>query len=74
MRDVQQMSQCERLLDRLQRGPITPMEAWNELGVYRLAARVADLKEAGHKIVKQTVNVANRFGESCRVARYSLEK
>jgi hypothetical protein len=27
-----------------------------------------------YKIVKQTVSVANRFGESCRVARYSLEK
>ena len=74
VRDVRQMSQCERLLGRLQRGPITPMEAWQELGVYRLAARVKDLKDAGHKIVKQTVNVANRFGESCRVARYSLEK
>ncbi len=24
------MSQCERLLDRLQRGPITPMEAWKD--------------------------------------------
>ena len=68
------MTQCERVLDRLQRGPITPMEAWNELGVYRLAARVSDLKEAGHKIVKRTVNVANRFGEICRVARYELVK
>ncbi len=68
------MTQCELLLNRLERGPITPMEAWNELGLYRLAARVADLKDAGHKIVKQTVNVANRFGESCRVARYSLER
>ena len=68
------MSQCQRLLDRLQSGPITPMEAWNELGVYRLASRVKDLKDAGHKIGKQTVSVANRFGESCRVARYSLEK
>ena len=68
------MSQCERLLGRLQVGPITPMEAWNELGIYRLGARVFDLKEAGHKIVKQTVSVANRFGESCRVARSSLEK
>lgn len=68
------MSQCQRLLARLERGPITPMDAWVELGIYRLAARVADLKDAGHKIVKQTVNVANRFGESCRVAMYSLEK
>ena len=68
------MSQCARLLDRLERGPITPMEAWNELGVYRLAARCHELREDGHKIVKQTVSVANRFGESCVVARYSLEK
>lgn len=66
------MSQCERLLSRLQVAPITPMEAWNELGVYRLAARCHDLREAGHNIVKQTVSVANRFGEPCRVARYEL--
>lgn len=66
------MSQCERLLNRLQVAPITPMEAWNELGVYRLAARVCDLKEAGHNIAKETVSVANRFGEECRVARYRL--
>lgn len=31
------MSQCDRLLDRLKRGPITPMEAWSELGIYPLA-------------------------------------
>lgn len=68
------MSQCERLLDRLQVSPITPMEAWSELGVYRLAARVCDLKEAGHDIAKETVSVANRFGEECRVARYRLVK
>ena len=68
------MSQCERLLDRLERGPITLMEAWTELGVYRLAARCDELREAGHKIVKQTVSVTNRFGESFLVARYSLEK
>ena len=54
--------------------PITPMEAWQELGVYRPAARVSDLKEAGHDIAKETVSVANRFGEECRVARYRLVK
>ena len=67
MRDVRQMSQCARLLDRLERCPITPMEAWNELGVYRLAARVSDLKEAGHDIAKETVSVANRFGEEATI-------
>lgn len=66
------MSQCERLLNRLQVAPITPMEAWAELGIYRLSARCFDLKEAGHNIAKETVRVANRFGEECLVARYRL--
>ena len=73
MRDVQ-MTQCERLLNRLERGPITPMEAWNELGIYRLASRVKDLRDKGHNITGSRVSLANRFGESCRVARYSLDK
>mgnify|MGYP006339825799 CR=1 FL=1 len=67
-------SQCDRLLSRLERGPVDPMVALNELGIYRLAARVFDLNEAGHSIIKQTVSVTNRFGESCRVASYRLEK
>ena len=65
-------SQCERLLQRLERGPVDPMTALNELGVFRLAARVRDLRDDGHKISKQTVKVSNRFGESCRVAQYEL--
>ena len=66
------MSQCERLLDRLKRGPITPMEAWSELGIYRLGARVFDLKASGHDIDRELVPVSNRFGEECRVAQYRL--
>lgn len=67
-------TQCDRLLKRLEIGPVDPMTAWSEIGLYRLSARVFDLREAGHKIVKQMVSVTNQFGESCRVASYSLEK
>lgn len=67
-------SQCDRLLSRLERGPVDPMVALNDLGCFRLAARIRDLRDAGHKIAKQTVEVTNRFGESCRVASYRLEK
>jgi len=67
-------TQCDRLLSRLERGPVDPMVALNELGIYRLAARAWDLKCAGHKVIKQVVKVTNRFGESCRVASYSLDK
>ena len=66
------MSQCDRLLARLKRGPITPMEAWSELGIYRLGARVFDLKASGHEIDRELVPVSNRFGEECRVAQYRL--
>lgn len=33
-------SQCERLLSRLESGPVEPLTALSELGIYRLAARI----------------------------------
>lgn len=68
-------TQNERLLHHLSNaGPIDPLQAWSQLGIYRLGARVYDLKEAGHNIVKTMIDVNNRFGEKCRVALYSLVK
>ena len=49
-------------------GSIGDMEAFNELGIRRLAARVKDLRSAGHDI--QTEMVKTNGG--ARVARYSL--
>lgn len=69
------MTQCERLLAYLQRfGRIDPLQAWQELGIYRLGARVFDLKAAGHDIKKNTKVVSNRYGEDCHVAEYYLEQ
>ncbi|WP_414631197.1 helix-turn-helix domain-containing protein [Alcanivorax jadensis] len=65
--------QSERLLERLKLGPVNPLQAWQELGIYRLSARVMDLREAGHNIITVPANVTNRFGENCRVAEYHLE-
>ena len=67
------MSQNDRLLANLQtNGSINPMEAWSELGIYRLASRALELKQDGHNIITNRVEVNNRFGEVCRVASYSL--
>lgn len=49
------MSQNELLLCRLRKGPITPIEALREIGVFRLAARVYDLRCKGHEIHSFTV-------------------
>lgn len=49
---------------------IQPMEAWAKLGIYRLAAVIHRLREAGFEIETDRINVTNRFGEDCNVARY----
>ena len=46
------MSQCTQILKHLQEGkPITPLEALNLFGVFRLAARISNLREQGHEII-----------------------
>lgn len=65
------MSQAERLENYLNTRPsITPLQAWTELGIYRLSACIHVLKQRGHKIEVELVKVSNQFGESCRVAQY----
>jgi len=68
------MTQNERVYDHLLAvGPIRPMTALNDLGIYRLASRINDLRKAGHKIKTKKIEVVNRWGESSYVAEYSLE-
>lgn len=46
------MSQSAAILDHLTlRGTITAIEALNLYGCFRLAARINDLRDAGHNIV-----------------------
>lgn len=69
------MTQCEKILRYMREaGGITPMEAIEQFGCMRLAARIADLKEQGVPIKKETIKRKNRFGEQVSFARYSLQK
>jgi hypothetical protein len=47
---------------------LTPLEALREVGTFRLAARIRDLRTAGHRIEREWVTTS---GQS-RVARYVL--
>lgn len=68
-------TQCQRILDYMeQHGGVTQFEALKELGVMRLASRISELRRNGHKIESKMVKVHNRYGETCRVKSYSLEK
>lgn len=70
---MNKQTQAERVLDYMQHfGSITPLEAMRDLGIMRLASRITDLRRAGYAIVREMVEVINRYGQKTRVARYSL--
>lgn len=69
------MTQKERLLNHLRMyKSINPLQAWQHLGIYRLAAAVLLLREDGINIRTTTSEVKNQFGEKCHVATYLLEE
>lgn len=64
-------TQNQRLIAYLEEhGHITQLEALTELGIFRLASRINDIKRMGHTVTGNMVEVNNRFGEKVRVKRY----
>ncbi len=46
-----QMSQSKQILDHLEQGnSLTPIDALNLFGCFRLSARIGELKQLGHNI------------------------
>lgn len=55
------MTQKQRIFEHLKRhGSITAIEALNLYGVFRLAARVEELRAQGHGIETKMVSKANK--------------
>lgn len=66
-------NKIDRLINYLQENnTVNPMEGWKHLGIYRLAARVHELRSKGMNILTTRVKVLNQFGEECSVAQYEL--
>lgn len=67
--------QTERVLQYMRDfGSITQRDASNDLGVWRLASRISELKKDGYSITSKMEPVKNRYGETCHIKRYSLEE
>lgn len=65
------MKQTERVLQYIKdHQMITPKQAMEELGIYRLGARIYDLKKQGHDIKAGWFETRNRYGEKTRVKMY----
>lgn len=54
-------------------GSITTMQAYTDLGVTRLSARIKELKDSGIDIGSKPVSRKNRYGKNVTFLRYRLE-
>ena len=66
------MTQYERILRYLDDfGSITPMEAFQDLGITKLATRISELKSRGYAFNGTMVCSKNRYGQDCWYMRYT---
>ena len=66
-------TQAQQILAWLEAGnTLTPTQALNKFGCFRLGARIYDLKKAGHDIRTEIVRVPTRGGTIAHVAEYSM--
>lgn len=64
-------TQSERVLNYIdERGSITTLDAFRDLGITRLAARIHDLRREGIDIDGEMIEEENRFGEKVRFMCY----
>jgi len=67
------MNQQNRLINHLnQFKSIDSLEAWKQLGIYRLAAQIHVLRNKGYNIETKDKDIMNSFDEKCTVAKYVL--
>ena len=53
-------------------GSITPMQAFFDLGITKLATRISEMKKEGRQFKVEMVKSKNRYGKPMRYARYSF--
>jgi len=63
------LSQNKQILHHLKsNGSITPIEALNEYGCFRLAARIKDLRDEGHNILTEIIfNGGKKYAWYCYI-------
>lgn len=69
------MTQCEKIKNYMNHfGSITTMEAFVDLGITRLSARIMEIERQGIKIDRKTEYSKNRFGDKVHYTRYAIEQ
>ena len=66
-------TQCELIVDYMKRfGSINPLQALQDIGCFRLASRISDLKKQGYPIISERVHYKTRLGEAKNFNEYRL--
>jgi hypothetical protein len=67
------MNQGEKIINYIRQfGSISPLEAFRDLGITKLATRISEMNRDGIDFQKQYVKSKNRFGETVYYMRYSM--
>ena len=67
-------TQTQAILNYLEKhGSISSREAFMELGIGALAARIRDLKKSGVAISSRPEEVETRYGRKARYSRYFIK-
>ena len=53
-------------------GSITPMQAFADLGITKLATRISEMRKDGMDFKIEMVSTKNRYGKSVSFAKYSF--
>lgn len=68
------MTQKERILKYINEfGYITSWQAYQDLGIMQLGARIDQLQKEGYTFKTEWEHKKNRYGENVNFKRYSLE-
>ena len=68
-------TQKERITDYINKfGSISPLEAFRDLGITKLATRVSEMRQEGVEFKIVIEKGKNRFGDSTHYARYSWKE
>ena len=65
---MNQYERIEKYLDDF--GSISPMEAFRDLGITKLATRISEMSRRGYQFIKTRESRKNRYGESVSFMRY----
>ena len=67
------INQKSRIVDYIKQfGSITSWEAYNELGITQLGARIDQLQKEGYEFKTEWEHKKNRYGEDVSFKRYYL--